>query len=165
MSRSNELIQRLNLTAHPEGGYFKETYRSKEQISNLPKQFKGERNYSTSIYFLLESNDFSAFHKINQDELWYFHEGAPIKIHQISPNGDYSSVVLGNRILEQHQFQHVVPAGYWFAATVEEQDSYSLVGCNVAPGFDFKDFVLATKQQLTAEFPQHKNIISKLTHS
>lgn len=165
MNRSQQLIKQLELIPHPEGGYFKETYRSKDVIINLPKQFEGERNYSTSIYFLLESKDFSAFHKINQDELWYFHEGSPIKIHKISPEGEYSFVILGSDVLNNQQFQHVVPADYWFAATVENTNSYSFVGCNVAPGFDFKDFVLATKQELISLFPNHTSIINQLTQS
>lgn len=165
MNRADLLIQELNLAPHPEGGYFKETYRSSGIIinHNLPIEFNGNRCYSTSIYFLLTSEDFSAFHKINQDEVWHFHEGASIRIHQISPDGIYSSVVLGNDVLHNQQFQHVVPANYWFGATVENSNSYTLVGCTVSPGFDFKDFTLANRKDLLQEFPQHTHIITKLT--
>ena len=161
------LISQLKLTPHPEGGYFRETHRSTGKIpqNSLTNKFNGDRNYYTSIYFLLTSDDFSAFHKINQEETWYFHEGAPIKIHQIDKQGNYSFVILGNDILKQQQFQHTVPAGYWFAATVEQKENYTLVGCAVAPGFDFDDFTLAERNELIALFPEHEKIITKLTNS
>ncbi|MDO3695446.1 cupin domain-containing protein [Wenyingzhuangia sp. chi5] len=165
--RAQLLIDQLELIQHPEGGYFKETHRSVGKIpqNSLPDLFNGDRNYYTSIYFLLTSDDFSAFHKINQEETWYFHEGAPIKIHQISPSGEYSFVMLGNNVLKGQQFQHTVPREYWFAATVEQKDSYSLVGCAVAPGFDFDDFTLAKRNELIALFPEHEKMITELTLS
>lgn len=165
MKREELLIEKLNLTEHPEGGYFKETYRSSGTISkdNLPDFYQGERNYCTSIYFLLKASDFSAFHKINQDETWYFHEGSSITIHQISPKGIYSKFILGNDILNSQFPQYTVPGGYWFGATVDVKDSYSLVGCTVSPGFDFQDFVLAERNSLQKKFPNHKNIIEELT--
>ncbi len=167
MDRIQELIKTLALTPHPEGGYYKETYRSKGSIAktSLPNEFDGARNYCTSIYFLLPSDSFSAFHKIKQDEIWNYHEGSALQIHQISPEGIYSYVILGNNLSLGQQFQHVVPANYWFAATVIQQNSYTLVGCTVAPGFDFNDFILANRQQLATKFPQHKAIINKLTQS
>ena len=90
MKRDQLLIDKLRLTKHPEGGYFKETYRSKGTIEkdNLPMTYQGKRNFCTSIYFLLKSNEFSAFHKINQDESWHFYEGSSITIHQISSSGE-----------------------------------------------------------------------------
>jgi predicted cupin superfamily sugar epimerase len=165
MNRLELLIKKLDLLPHPEGGFYKETYRCKEGISkeNLSKEFSGSRSVSTAIYFLLKSDDFSAFHKINQDEIWHFHEGSAIKIHQISPAGEYSFQVVGNAVEKNQSFQHVVPAGYWFAASVEESNSYSLVGCTVAPGFDFDDFVLAKRQNLIELFPEHETIITELT--
>lgn len=167
MKRAQQLIHQLELTRHPEGGYFKETHRSQGIIPQqvLPHQFNADRNYYTSIYFLLTSDDFSAFHKINQEETWYFHEGSTIKIHQIAPDGTYSFVVLGNDILKGEQFQHTVPSEYWFAATVEQKNNYTLVGCAVAPGFDFNDFTLAKRNEMIDLFPQHKTIIETLTNS
>jgi len=167
MNKADILIEKLDLKPHPEGGYFKETYRSNEVIlnNNLPIRFSGNRCFSTSIYFLLKSEDFSAFHKINQDEVWHFHEGSPIRIHQISPKGEYSSILLGNDIVNGQLFQHVVPANYWFGATVENKESYTLVGCTVAPGFEFDDFVLAQREELTQLFPKHSEIVTKLTNA
>ncbi|MEM8509080.1 MAG: cupin domain-containing protein [Bacteroidota bacterium] len=159
------LVQKLGLVPHPEGGYFKETYRSIGAIPTgvLGKPFQGNRNFCTAIYFLLTSDSFSAFHKIEQDEIWHFYCGAPITLHQISPEGDYSKQLIGSNILTGETPQLVVPARSWFAAAVDEKDRYALVGCTVAPGFDFSDFTLANCDSLVAKFPQHKEIIVQFT--
>jgi len=159
------LVDELGLEPHPEGGYYKETYRSKGLIANnnLNDKFKGDRNYSTCIYFLLTSDNFSAFHRINQDEIWHFYQGSPVLIHMISENGEYSKVEVGNNITDGQMPQFVIPAGYWFAAQVKNEEAYSLVGCTVSPGFDFRDFELAERTELTELFPQHSNIIQNFT--
>lgn len=163
---AQQIINQFDLTAHPEGGYFKETYRSNGVIQNkhLSPEFVGDRNYATSIYFLLTSDKFSAFHKINQDEIWHFYKGSTLKLHMISPEGDYSFVLIGNDLEQNEQPQFVVPAGYWFAAEVETENAYAFTGCSVAPGFDFNDFVLPKREELITLFPQHEVIITKLTH-
>lgn len=165
MKREELLIKKLHLTQHPEGGYFKEIYRSTATIDkkSLPDCYNGARNYCTSIYFLLTSDDFSAFHKINQDETWHFYEGSTLTIHQISPSGEYLKITIGNDILNNQFPQYTVPGDYWFAASVDQKNSYSLVGCTVSPGFDFNDFTLAEKNNLQKKFPNHKNIIEELT--
>ncbi len=161
-----KIITKFNLSEHPEGGYFKETYRSNGIIenNNLPSYFEGNRNYSTCIYFLLTSEKFSAFHKINQDEIWHFYAGTALKLHMISPKGNYSHIIIGNNLLQNETPQFVVPAHHWFAAEVINKDSFSFTGCTVAPGFDFKDFVLPKRNELLGLFPQHKEIITQLTH-
>lgn len=159
-----ELIRKLKLTPHPEGGYFKETYRSKDKINGLPNIYAGERNYSTCIYFLLTSDSFSAFHRIKQDEVWHFYLGAPITIHMISEDGNYSEVTVGTNILNGELPQFVVPGGYWFGASVKEKQAYSLVGCTVSPGFDFQDFELPTRAWLLAKYPHLSDQILTLTH-
>jgi predicted cupin superfamily sugar epimerase len=163
---AKEIITHFNLTAHPEGGYFKETYRSKGKIleENLAEYFEGNRNYYTSIYFLLTSDKFSAFHKINQDEIWHFYTGSTLKLHQISPEGKYSFVLIGNDFANGEVPQYTVPAHHYFAAEVIADNSLSFVGCNVSPGFDFRDFVLPSRQTLISEFPNHQQIITQLTH-
>ena len=165
MSRKEELIRHLGMEAHPEGGYFKEVYRSKGIIpaSALGDKFSGSRNHATSIYFMLESGNFSAFHRINQDEIWHFYEGSPIELHWISPEGEWEKHIIGPDILNGQDLQRIVPAKYWFAAKVIEDDAYSLVGCGVAPGFDFDDFVLAKRADLTRLFPQHEEVIKAFT--
>lgn len=160
-----ELIEKLELQPHPEGGYFKETYRSIGEIdkSNLCPEYDGKRNYSTCIYFLMTSNNFSAFHKVNQDEIWHFYEGSPIRLHVISEDGIYSEYKIGRDFSKGEVPQLVVTGGHWFAAEVQNEDSYSLVGCTVAPGFDFVDFNLPSRADLVSKYPQHKNLITRLT--
>lgn len=162
----NKIIKALDLTAHPEGGYYKETYRSKGEIeeSNLNSTYKGKRNYSTGIYFLLTSDSFSALHRIKQDEIWHFYDGSPIRLHVISETGIYSVHSIGRDIFNGEVPQYVVPGGCWFAAEVINKDSYSLVGCTVSPGFSFEDFELKNKKELISLFPEQEGIISKLTH-
>jgi len=163
----DELVDKLALTPHPEGGFFKETYRSLGEIdaSSLPESYGGKRNYSTCIYFLLTSANFSAFHRIKQDEIWHFYDGAPIKIHMISPTGAYSYQLVGRNITQGELPQFVVPGGYWFASEVVTPDSYALAGCTVSPGFSFEDFELKPAAELTDLFPEHKTIITRLTRT
>ncbi|TYA71356.1 cupin domain-containing protein [Seonamhaeicola marinus] len=159
------IIEQLGLLPHPEGGYYKETYRSNGIITNtnLNDSFSGDRNYSTGIYFLLTSNTFSAFHRINQDEMWHFYKGSPLKLHIISETGTYSEVIIGNDVLNNQTPQFTVKARDWFAAEVIDNGDYSLVGCTVSPGFDFRDFNLPKREMLISKFPEHTAIISKLT--
>lgn len=165
MITANEIVNKLGLQPHPEGGFFKETYRSAEFISQecLPAEFNGKRNHSTCIYFLLRSEDFSAFHKIHQDEAWHFYEGSPIRLVMISPTGELSEIVIGRNILECEVPQCIVPKHYWFAAKIIEANTFALVGCTVAPGFDFADFVLPKRNELINLFPQHTEIITEFT--
>jgi uncharacterized protein len=158
-------IEKLQMQAHPEGGYFKETYRSKGIIAQtaLPAHFSGDRNYATGIYFLLQGDDFSAFHKIQSDEMWHFYAGTGLEIVSIDSQGNLTTYLLGNDGEQGQSFQALIPAGVWFGSRVITQTSYALVGCTVAPGFDFQDFELAKRAELIAQFPQHANIIEELT--
>lgn len=160
-----KVIQKLELQPHPEGGFFKEIYRSDTFINSehLPKQFEGPRNYATAIYFMLTSDNFSAFHKINQDEIWHYYYGATIRLHIISPKGAYSQQLLGLNFEADEMPQIVIKAQNWFAAEVVSSNTFSLVGCTVTPGFDFKDFVLAERKELTNLFPQHAEVINRFT--
>ncbi|MCB0421284.1 MAG: cupin domain-containing protein [Bdellovibrionales bacterium] len=156
----NDLVQLLNLSPHPEGGFYAETYRSSLVLSELPS-FSGPRSCSTGIYFLLTQESRSHLHKIQSDEMWHFYKGDPLRIVMLSPEGVYSEKVLGPNLFYNEVFQFVVPKGYWFGAEVVEGGEYSLVGCTVSPGFDFSDFELATKDVLTSRFPDHKECIEK----
>lgn len=166
MDKAEKIIREFDLKPHPEGGYFRETYRSKGIINkgSLHESYNGERNYSTCIYFLLTSHAFSAFHKIKQDEIWHFYDGSPIRLYIITEAGAYSEHIIGRNFFKGEVPQLVVPGNCWFAAKVINENDYSLVGCTVAPGFDFTDFELPTRAALTAQFPQHESIISELTH-
>ncbi|EDP69975.1 hypothetical protein FBALC1_10597 [Flavobacteriales bacterium ALC-1] len=162
----NDLISILDLKPHPEGGFFKETYRSKGEIdeSSLENGYEGKRNYSTCIYFLLTSENFSAFHRIRQDEIWHFYYGSPINLHIISESGRYINHAIGIDIKKGEVPQFIVPGGSWFAAEVVNQNSHSLIGCTVSPGFSFEDFELKSRDELISLFPDKKEIISRLTH-
>ncbi|MEM8929026.1 MAG: cupin domain-containing protein [Bacteroidota bacterium] len=164
---AKELVRKLNLQPHPEGGFFKETYRStgKINVDGPSLEFKGIRSFSTCIYFLLTSDTFSAFHKINQDEIWHFYLGSPIKLHSISPDGVYMERIIGNDFKNHQHPQLVVHKEHWFAASVLDEESYALMGCTVAPGFDFQDFVLGKRRELIAKFPEHQLIIERYTRS
>ena len=159
-----QLIQQYNLQPHPEGGWYKETYKSDEYISGstLPERFGGSRVFSTAIYFLLEQGNFSAFHRIKSDECWHFYAGDPLVIYVMQLNGRLDIIHLGNDIEKGQVFQFVVPANCWFASRPAPGSTFCFVGCTVAPGFDFTDFELAKASSLTALFPQQKAIIEEL---
>ena len=159
------IVENLNMAPHPEGGFYKETYRSTDTIPQgvLGDEFTGDRNYCTGIYFLLTSLNFSAFHRIKQDEMWHYYTGSSLYVHVIDPNGNYHRQTLGINFENGELPQYVVPAGSWFASSVKDEDSFSLVGCTVAPGFDFDDFELANRKSLIEIFPDHKELISQYT--
>ncbi len=157
-------IKNLYLEPHPEGGFYKENYRSAEAIpaNGLPDRFAGARSFSTAIYYLLQAGDFSAFHRIKSDECWHFYAGGTLLVHVMEENGQYYCIRLGNSMEANETFQYVVPAGAWFASEPAPETSFSLAGCTVAPGFDFEDFEMAEKKMLTRQFPQHSTIIDRL---
>ena len=159
-----EIVDHYKMLPHPEGGYYKETYRSPEQIDvdALPARFNGNRNFSTAIYFLLEKGNFSAFHRIQSDETWHFYAGQALNIYILQENGVLEIIQLGPEILKGQTFQATVPAGCWFASAPADNSAFSFVGCTVAPGFDFMDFELAKANELKAAFPIHAELISKL---
>ena len=162
MPTIDELVKQLGLLPHPEGGFYAETYRSAGGNS-LSGEMQGYRSYSTAIYFLLTKGNFSALHRIKSDEVWHFYLGDPVHVHSISPEGAYHCIALGNHFSRGEVPQYVVPAGWWFGSESVGEIGYSLVGCTVAPGFDFADFELAEKEKLIASFPRHISIIEKLT--
>ncbi len=153
-------IEQLNLLPHPEGGYYKETYRCATEIS-FPG-FPEKRNVSTAIYFLLEEKNKSHLHRIKSDELWFFHEGATLEIICLSEEG-LSTILLGKNSAAGEQLQAMIPAGVWFGARVKNETGYALVSCTVAPGFDFNDFELADKKTLLSQFPDHAHVVLEMT--
>lgn len=157
-------INNYNLQQHPEGGWYKETYKSEELIPTigLPKRFDGERALSTAIYFMLEQGNFSAFHRIKSDECWHFYAGGTLLVYIITPEGTLELVRLGNNPENNEVFQYVVPANCWFASIPAKDTHFSFVGCTVSPGFDFRDFELAYSSDLTTQFPEHASIIISL---
>ena len=159
-----DLVKKYEMLPHPEGGWYKETYRSNEQINGntLPERFSESRSFSTAIYFLMESGNFSGFHRIKSDECWHFYAGQTLLVYVINNAGNLDIIKLGNKIELGECFQYVVPANCWFASRPANESEFSFVGCTVAPGFDFADFELAVADNLSLQFPQHKSIIDSL---
>ncbi|PWJ42831.1 cupin domain-containing protein [Sediminitomix flava] len=167
MKTAQYWIEKLEMEKHPEGGYFKETYRSDQtlKIEGLPARFSGDRSASTCILYLLEKDDFSSFHRIASDEIWHFYTGtSALEVLELSFEGDLLSHKLGSNFENGEYFQAMVPAGAWFGARLADQNenAYALVGCTVAPGFDFEDFEMAKSAELMEIFPTQKEIIEKM---
>ncbi len=159
-----QIVSKLEMSPHPEGGFYKEVYRSEGIIPKDSLQgFSGDRNFCTSIYFLLTSDNFSAFHRIKQDEVWHFYKGSPLYVHVIDPQGKYTRHEIGLDLENGQEPQLTVPKGCWFASSVKNENDFCFVGCTVAPGFDFQDFELADRNSLIENYPQHTSIIKSLT--
>jgi predicted cupin superfamily sugar epimerase len=156
-------VEKLGLLPHPEGGFYKENYRS--DVQGKFDGFNGDRNVATAIYFLLTQGNFSAFHRIKSDEIWHFYDGDALEIYWFSPQGDLNIINLGLDADKGQLPQAVVPAHCWFASRVVTGGDYALVGCTVAPGFDFQDFELAHRTDLVATYPEHTEIITQLTRA
>ncbi|MDV5977186.1 UNVERIFIED_CONTAM: cupin domain-containing protein [Streptococcus canis] len=157
MITKEDWIRKLELAPHVEGGYFRQTEKAQETMGLNGK----ERALYTSIYFLLEEANPSHFHRLTADEIWYFHAGAPLTVHMITPDGNYRRVSLGLDLAKGQQLHYCVPKGTIFGSTVD--NGYALVSCLVAPGFEFEDFELFARADLLALYPEHKTIIERLT--
>ncbi len=165
MAEAREWIERLGLRRHPEGGWFRETYRAAEEIpaSALPPRFGGPRPFSTAIYFLLEQPEVSVLHRIRSDEVWHFHRGDALTVFFLGASGTLTATRLGPDAARDESLQLVVPADTWFGAALDPGSSFALVGCTVAPGFDFADLELGRRADLVAAFPQHRALVERLT--
>ena len=157
--RIQELVTQFNLQAHPEGGFYSETYRSDQLTASQ------DRNLVTCIYFLLTSENVSNFHRIKSDEMWFFHEGSSLTVHTLDPQNGHLQHAVGNEIQKGQTPQLVVPKNTIFGSSVTDENSYSFVSCVVAPGFDFNDFELFTRDVLLEEYPESESIIRQLTPS
>lgn len=153
---ARDWITRLQLQPHPEGGWFRESYRAPHSVATP----QGSRGASTAIYYLLQGNHVSHFHRIRSDEAWHFYAGDALEILVLGPEGLHSLPLNG-----EGDFQQVVPAGLWFGARLQQPqpEHYALVGCTVAPGFDFADFELAQRSELLAQWPAQAEVIKALT--
>ena len=152
-------MNKLNLIPHPEGGYFREIYRSSDLLS-MP-DFNGKRSISTAIYYLLTEGNFSAFHRIRSDECWHFYAGDPLSIHIIHSDGSFKTKIIGNQVNSNVAPFAVVPKNAWFAS--KSNGAFSLVGCTVAPGFSFEDFEMAQRVNLISQYPQYLSVIEEFT--
>ncbi len=161
--KAKQYIKQLQLKKHPEGGYFKEVYRSGEIIlpEHLPGRYKKSRNFSTSIYFLLEGKQFSTFHLLQSDELWHFYDGSNVLLYIITKKGELLVKKLGKD--KGCELQLTIEKHNWFAAEVEDKKSFALFGCTVSPGFEFDDFEQGRRDDLIKKFPMHNDLIKRLT--
>jgi predicted cupin superfamily sugar epimerase len=165
----DEIVRALALLPHPEGGFYRETYRAPLVLPHaaIARTHPGDRSACTAIHFLVPRGSFSALHRIASDEVWHFYGGAPLEIVEIDPDGVLTTTRLGGDLARGERPQHVVPRGAWFGSRVlegtEARGDHALVGCTVAPGFDFADFELADREALTSLFPQHAALIGSLT--
>nr|WP_312291739.1 cupin domain-containing protein [Clostridium chromiireducens] len=164
MYTADYFVKNLNMTAHPEGGYYKEVYASDENIPvrGTTSESTEIRRLWTSIYFLLRDGQVSNFHRLKSDEMWYYHSGSPLTIYMINPEGELIIEQLGLNIEKGEKPQVLVPKNYIFGSAMNNK-GYALVGCMVSPGFEFKDFELFEKIYLLEKYPQYKELILKLT--
>lgn len=155
LNEIEQFVEKFNMNTHPEGGFYSEIYRSEMKIPGM------ERQLMTSIYFLLRSGEISRFHRIKSDELWFFHAGSPLTVHSLSEEG-HTKQLVGLDFSKGESPQVLVKAGMIFGSEVSEENSYSLVSCVCAPGFDFRDFELFDEAILLSQFPEHSEVISRL---
>ena len=153
-------IKRLGLQPHPEGGHFREVYRSQEKLPRrvLPERYGGERSFSTSIYFMIGAGEVSAWHRLKSDEIWHFYDGVPVVIYTINQAGILRQDLLGFNGEGGGAFQIVVEAGVWMSSILTDGEGYALMGCTVAPGFDFTDFELADVEALKRRYPAYTQV-------
>nr|WP_294941186.1 cupin domain-containing protein [uncultured Mucilaginibacter sp.] len=151
-------IQQLALQPHPEGGYYKEVFRSGQQVTRVGDS--AALQACTSIYYLLEGADYSGFHKIASDEIWYFHKGSPLMVHVINKDGRHESIELSDQ--PGGNLSLIVPAGLWFAAEVPSKKGYTLVSCAVAPGFEFSEFEMADRAEINKTYPGNEGLFGRL---
>jgi uncharacterized protein len=151
------LVEALGLTPHPEGGFYRETFRAPLSVPTPA----GNRAASTAIYYLLPAGAFSALHRVRSDEVWHHYDGDPVELHTIDKNGTHGVRRLGRDRSGGERPQHAISAGTWQAA-VQIGNRFSLCGCTVAPGFDFADFEMPPRADLVKMFPQHRLLLDRL---
>jgi predicted cupin superfamily sugar epimerase len=166
MLTAQQIIERLKLVPLAiEGGYFRETYRSTVAIpaGALPNTFGGDRHVSTAIHYLLSPDTFSAIHRVKSDEVFHFYAGGAVEMLQLWPDGTGKTLVIGNDLAAGHEPQVVVPRGVWQGCRLARGGQWALMGCTVAPGFEYADYEAGDRGELTAAFPQFAALIASLT--
>lgn len=166
MVTGDDLIRMLQLQPHPnEGGYFRETYRPAETFpaDALPARYGGARSTSTAIYYLLTATTYSALHRLRSDEVFHFYLGSPVRMLQLYPDGEARTVLLGPDLQAGQQVQVVVPRGVWQGSLLEPNGDFALLGCTVAPGFDYADYEGGRRDELIAQYPHLAELIGRLT--
>ncbi len=163
---ANEIIEKLGLKPLPEeGGFYKETFRDQGMIPNseLP-HLDGEHTYSTCIYYLITPEEFSGLHAVKSTEIFHFYAGDPVEMVQITESGNLTKKILSSNIESGHEPQVIVTPNVWQGTKLIGDGKWALLGCTVAPGFEFSDFLGGTFTELIKVFPNHKNVIKEFTH-
>jgi predicted cupin superfamily sugar epimerase len=166
MLSAEELIRQLGLAPHPkEGGFFRETYRAGESwpAQALPSRYQGPRSASTAIYYLLTPSTYSALHRLQTDEIFHFYLGDPIRMLQLEPDGTGRTLVLGQDVLHGQQLQVLAPRGVWQGSCLEPGGAFALLGCTVAPGFEYVDYEAGGRHTLVTQYPAFAQLIQRLT--
>jgi uncharacterized protein len=166
MINAQKIIAQYGLEPLPqEGGYYKEVYRSVETIPGdfLPKRYRDERSYFTTIYYLLTSETISLIHRIKSDEVFHYYSGDPVEILQLYPNGKGKVYTIGNRLSDGDNFQLLVPHGVWQGMQLNKGGEFAFMGTTVVPGFELEDFELGIRDSLIMEYPDFKEKIMELT--
>ena len=164
VDRARELIDLLGLVPHPERGHYVETYRASLKIDGLPPPFAGPHAAATAIYFLVtRAQPTTYLHRLLSDEIFHLYEGGPLDVLLLPPEGEGEVRRLGTNLAAGERPQIVIPAGTWFAAELGDDASHCLIGCTVAPGFEFADFELSAGPDLAARYPAHAARIARMT--
>jgi predicted cupin superfamily sugar epimerase len=165
MISADDWIEMLHLKPHPEGGYYRRSFSSAGSLSRacLGGDYGGDRPFATAIYYLLKGDEFAALHRLKSEELWHFYTGSALTLHVIDDERHYLQLRLGEHLEAGESFQAMIRANWWFGATVDDPLSYTLVGCTVSPGFNFADFELAERESLISCYPEHADLIARLT--
>lgn len=165
-SATEKIVKQLSLQPHPEGGWYRETYRSEESIpqDSLPERYSASRSISTCIYYLLDATTFSTMHLVQSDEIYHFYSGSPLELLLLLPDGTSRIEIIGNDIAAGHHPQFVIHRGWWQGSRVRPGGEYALIGATVAPGFDFADFAVGSRDELTTRWPDAADMIAELTH-
>ena len=166
MLMADQIITLFNLKPHPEeGGYFVETYRSSETLSEkaLPSRYRGIRSFGTAIYYLLTPETFSAMHRLQSDEVFHFHLGESVEMLQLWPDGSGTVIKMGSDIVNGMQPQVIIPRGVWQGARLIKGGRFALLGTTVSPGFDLADYESGRRDELVKSYPQYQHLITALT--
>ena len=164
---AQQIVDRLGLRPHPEGGFFREVFRAPTRVEHpgIPDGADATRCGGSLIYFLLEAGDFSAWHRVRwTEEIWHLYAGGPVELHTIDKAGSHTCTTLDNSPAQLNPVT-VVPAGCWQAARIADNSPWALCGCTVAPGFEFADFQMPPRAELLERFPQHREILHALTRN
>ena len=160
-------ITALSLKPHPEGGHFKETWRSEERFDAeaMPARFASARALGTAIYYLLRAGECSRLHRLRADEVWHLYSGGPLTLHLFTGEGEYHERTLGLDSGAGQAPQLRVPHGCWFGAELPAGVPFALAGCTVSPGFEYHDFELADRSALLSRHPDHADVVTRLTEA